>query len=502
MLDWSAAAECARAAAARWTDAPGGCFVLFDAAGPRAAIAGGLASLEHRAPFTADTATRYASISKHMLAAALLLEGVDLDTPLGAALPLRAPVAEIPLGRALDMTAGLPDLMELLWQRGVPFTATLPAATLLGAACALTATSAPPGTEMAYSNTGWRLGQAVLEARTGEPYPAFLRRRLMQPEGLGIVLAGDETEFVPSLAAGYWREGDTWRRGRYGLNFSASGGAAGTAHDLARWAAALLAGRGPLAGMLAQLAAPRAFADGSVSAYRLGLVATTLGATGILAHSGALPGYRNHLLLAPGRDAGVLLLLNRDEDPLIPALQVMAALLGEPAPAPAAGLPAGLYAAADGPAWALLQPGAIEFMGGTETLIIAGDRARSFPSALEINVAITPDAINGRIGGVARTLHRVAPDDLADTPLDPALTGTWHEAGGSTELLIRADGTARWPGPGGLGTETTLTALPGPRAIATLQHLMWRHRPCLWLQDGTLHVASHRARTLRLSRQG
>ena len=30
---------------------------------------------------------------------------------------------------------------------------------------------------MAYSNTGWRLGQAVLEARTGRPYGAVLRER-------------------------------------------------------------------------------------------------------------------------------------------------------------------------------------------------------------------------------------------------------------------------------------------------------------------------------------
>jgi hypothetical protein len=249
--------------------------------------------------------------------------------------------------------------------------------------------------------------------------------------------------------------------------------------------------------MLDRLLAPRHFANGALSSYRLGLVEKRLGATRIVAHSGSLPGYRNHLLMAPDLGVGVVLLLNRDIDPLPPALRVFAALVGEAVPTPAALRP-GLYAAADGPAWAELHPDAIEFMGARETLLPDGADYRSIPSTLEVSVSIGPDAIEGTIGGVRRRLLAV-PSGLA---LDRSLPGTWRDTVFRSELLIRPDGTARWPWAGGLGREIALTPLPGRRAIAAIPHLMWKHRPCLTLEGDTLRIASHRARVLRLERVG
>lgn len=499
MPDWTRATAVAEGITAAWADGPGGAFVLFDRDGVRASACGGLASLEHAILFTADTPSRYASISKHILAAALLLEGVDLHTTLGALLPGLPPaLGAVPLARALDMTGGLPDMMEMLWQQGVPFTATVSAEEIDAALRRLDATCAAPGTEMAYSNTGWRLGQMVLQAQRGIPYAQLLRQRLMDPLGLPISFPYDEVEPVPGLATGYWRDGQSWRRGRYGMHMSASGGLAGSAAALARWASALIAGRGPLEGVLDRLLAPRHFADGSPSSYRLGLIATELGGTRLAAHSGSLPGYRNHLLMAPDLGVGVVLLLNRDEDPLLPSLHVLAALVGEASPQPATDLPIGLYAAKDGPAWAELLPGAIEFMGARETLVAAGDgSAHSIPSTLEIDVRRTGDALEGRIGGVHRRLLSVT-ERLA---LAPELAGLWRETMSGIDLLIRPDGTARWPWLGGAGREVVLTPLPGARALASLTHAMWRHRPCLWLHpDGTLRIASHRARILRFER--
>ncbi len=499
MLDWTRAAAVAEGIAAAWAGDPGGAFALFDRDGVRAAACGGLASLEHAIPFTADTPSRYASISKHVLAVALLLEGIDLEAPLGTLLPgLHPALGTVTLARALDMTGGLPDMMEVLWQRGVPFTATVSAEEIGAVLRRLDATCAAPGTEMAYSNTGWRLGQTVLQARCGLPYAQALRRLLFDPLGLLITFPYDEAEPVPGLATGYWRVGETWKRGHYGMHVSASGGLVGSAVALARWAGALMAGRGPLEGMLDRLLAPRRFADDSPSGYRLGLVATVLGNTCLAAHSGSLPGYRNHLLMAPEPGVGVALLLNRDEDPLLPALRVMAALVGEAPPRPAPNLPTGFYAAESGPAWAELLPGAVEFMGARETLVAAGDgTVRSVPSTLEISLRVTDGALEGRIGGVHRRLLRV-PEGLA---LAPELAGRWRDAASGAELLIRPDGTARWPWMGGIGQETALTPLPGARALASLTHAMWRYRPCLWLHaDGTLRVASHRARVLRFER--
>lgn len=501
MPDWIGAERKANGIVAGWAgeSGPGGAIVLFDRDGPRAASGAGLASIEHGIPFTADTPNRFASISKHILAVLLLQAKLPLSAPLGELLDgLPDAIARVPLGRALDMTGALPDMMEVFWQRGIAFTASLGASEILAVAQRLPALNGEPGQEMAYSNTGWRLAQLVLERHLGISYAQAVDA-LMGGFSLPIRFPQDESEIVPHLATGYWRDGSVWRRGRYGFHYSASGGIVGSAEALARWAAALLAGRGSLSGMLERLTAPRPFSDGSKSVYRLGLVCSMLDDVKLVGHGGSLPGYRNHFLMAPEHGVGVVVMTNREEDALWPALRILAALLGRALPAPAAEVPTGLFAAENGPFWAELTADAISVMGGFERLVGDGDgRMRSLPAYLDISLArIDADTLEGSIGGVFRRLSRVP----AETRLDGRLPGRWRERHFGTEILVRPDGTARMAWAGDAGIETVLTALPGGRALADLSHGPWRHRPCLVLEDdGALHLASHRARILRFDR--
>lgn len=500
MFNWSQARAEALAITQGWTDegGPGGAVVLFDRDGIREGFGGGHASIEQALPFTPDTQNRLASISKHFLAVALLRAGIDLDASLGSFLAgLPASLAEVPLGRALDMTAALPDMMEVLWQQGVPFTATLSAADILAVLRRLPGLNGVPGAEMAYSNTGWRLAQGIVEQHAGTRY-AEVVAELVAPFGLPIRFVSDETEIVPGLATGYWRNGAGWRRGRYGVNFSASGGMAGSANGLALWSSALMAGRGSLSGMLERLTAPRHFNDGSENPYRLGLVASALGKVALVGHGGSLPGYRNHVLMAPALGIGVVVMTNREEEALWPALRVLAALAGEAMPAAARDVPTGLFAAETGPFWAEVAADSISYMGGFERLVADGSGGlRSLPAYLDIRLKPSgPDILEGRIGGAARRLLRVPP-----TPLAPELVGAWRERATGAALAIRADGTALMPWLAGTGVESNLTPLPGGRALADLNHGPWRHRPCLWLQpDGSLRLASHRARIMHFDR--
>lgn len=501
MVDWTRGRAEAQAIAEPWTreGGPGGAILLFDSDGVRESASGGFAVIEHRLPFTADTQNRLASISKHICASLLLREGVPLEGALGSFIPeLPEALGAVPLGRALDMTGALPDMMEALWQQGTPFTASLSAGEIFAAACRLPGLNAEPGSEMAYSNTGWRLAQAILERRTGKR-AAQLVEELMAPAALPIRFVSDETEVVPGLATGYWHDGQGWRRGLYGFNFSASGGMAGSAAGLARWAAGLMAGREPYSGLLDQLSAPRRFADGSESLYRLGLVATGLGGVGIIGHGGSLTGYRNHMLMAPELGVGVVVLTNREEDALWPALRVLAALTGQSLPDDPGSIPPGLYAAKEGPFWAEFASGAISFMGGYEKLVADGEGGmRSLPAYLDVRLKTEADgALAGTIGGVARRLLPLP----AETKLDERLIGRWRDARLGVEITIRADGTASWPWAGTIGREAKLTPLPGGRALADLGHGPWRHRPCLWLQpEGSLRLAGHRSRILHFHR--
>jgi CubicO group peptidase (beta-lactamase class C family) len=500
MVDWARGRAEALAIAAEWLETePGGAIVLFDTTGIREHASGGLASVEHGLPFTPDTTNRFASISKHILATLLLKEGLSLDATLGSLVSgLPEAIGSVELGRALDMTGALPDMMEVFWQRGIPYTAGLDAEEIFAAAQRFPALNAEPGTEMSYSNTGWRLAQRALEARLGIGYAQAVER-LMAEFALPIRLPYDETEIVPGLAAGYWRDGAQWKRGRYGFHFSASGGITGSAAALAGWASALMAGRGSLSGMLARLTAPRHFSDGSASVYRLGLGCNTVGGVALIGHGGSLPGYRNHFLMAPEQGVGVVVLTNREEDALWPALRVIAALLGEDLPAAPSIAPTGLFAASEGPFWAEMTPGAISFMGGYERLVTDGaDGMRSLPAYLDVQLKqLDPDTLEGLIGGVRRRLARVP----ADTPLDRALPGRWRERIFGTEIELRADGTARMAWVGDTFVESPLTPLPGGRALADLTHGPWRYRPCLALQkDGSLRLSGPRARILHFDR--
>ena len=500
MLEWKAAADVAAEISGAWTreEGPGGAIALFDATGVRAAVGGGLAAIEQGTAFTPDTPGRWASISKHVCAALLLREGVPLEAELGTFLPELPPaLAQVPLARALDMTGALPDLMEALWQQGTPFTASLDAERLFAAVLRLPALCGEPGEEMAYSNTGWRLAQRLLERRTGQTY-AQLAAELFAPLDVAARFVSDESVVVEGLACGYWREGEAWRRGRYGLNFSASGGMAGSVVALARWLGALMAGQGELAGRLARLAAPRAFADGSPSCYRLGLVAPTLGDLEVIGHGGSLPGWRNHFLLVPAQGVGVAVLSNREEDTLGPALRVLAALTGRSPPAPAARAPAGLFAAEEGPFWGECSGGALSFMGAAESLVEDGTGGwRSLPAYLDMQLhQEAGGALVGRFGGVARRLLPVP----ATTPFDIRLAGHWRDGRLGVEIDIDADGTAHLPWPVGK-IVSRLVPLPGGRAIADLPHGPWRHRSCFWLvQEGILRMASHRSRILAFHR--
>jgi CubicO group peptidase (beta-lactamase class C family) len=157
----------------------------------------------------------------------------------------------------------------------------------------------PQGTEVSYTNTGYRLMQHLLEARLSDVGSVWCGT-YFRPLGISAThFPEDWTDPVPGLARGYWaNEQGEWREGRYGPHFSASGGLAGSARDLAHWLAGLLAGSGPLAGVLEALSAPRWLTDGRETAYGLGLGRSPLGDHVLFGHGGSLPGFKNHVLLS------------------------------------------------------------------------------------------------------------------------------------------------------------------------------------------------------------
>lgn len=505
-MRWRKAAEVAAGVAAGWTaeGGPGGAIILFDAADIRSETCGGLASIELALPFSASTAVRYASISKHFLAALLLRlaeEGVlSLDDPLGAHLPdLAGAPGGVTVGRVLDMTGGLPDTMETLWLLGVPWTASMDRGALLRFIAGVDALNFIPGTEISYSNTGYRLLEAALH-RSGRHYPTLLRERFFRPLGLTMMLPEDETVPVPGLATGYYRTGEGWRRGRYGLHISASGGITGSAHDLVAWLQALMAGASPAEGLLAPLGARRPLADGRLSDYGLGLARSPLPGEIAVGHGGSLPGFKHHFLLLPAHRAGVVVLTNReDADAHGIALAIAAALTGASTAEAAPGLlPQGLFIAEDGPFWLEQRAGVVTYLGATETLLHGPDETAVTRSAhLPMSLRFTGDAIEGEVGWAPRRFRPVRPEiSLAD-----GWAGTWvddrHAA--RFDITTGADPTLKL-GTGPLRVSLPLTPLDSHRAITDRVEGPWRQRACLVVEGDRLRVVSNRSRVLTLRR--
>ena len=501
--DWTGALAEAERIVGEWAGSqPGGAILLFDRDGVRGAACAGLASLVHGTPFTPTTPSRFASITKHVLCAFALHRGFDLAAPLGAALPeLPLPIAAVPGFRVLSMTGGIPDLLPSYTICGVPHSATVDAAALDAFTLALPGLDFAPGSEMSYSNTGYRLVEHAL-ARQGGIFGAWVEGALNDALGTGFRFPGAWDRPIAGLADGHWREGPEapWRIGGYGMALSASGALAGSAQDLATWLRALLRGDGPAGNVLERLATPAMLDDGRPSHYGLGLHVVETGGRRLIGHGGHLPGFKNHFLLDAASGTGVVLLSNREEtEPHLPALRIMARLLDLPMPRAAAPvLPEGLFAEADGPAWLEVGTGTATFMG-VRDLLMAGeaeDEAMALSPYLPMRLRRDGGGISGEVGHAPRRFLPVP----ADARLPKEMAGTWCAQAQHTSITVEVDddgrGTGAW-GAGPLHRKVPLVPLGSGRALMPVGAMPWPGRACLWLRaPGTLRVATNRSRVI------
>lgn len=215
----------------------------------------GTANLETGTPVTPDTVFRVGSVSKQFVAAAIALLAEDgklgLDDPLARFLPLFPRAADVTLRQMVTHTSGLGNYTDTQPPEAFFRHARIDYgdAELL-AAMADTAPlfKSEPGTAWAYSNTAYVLLGLVVQVVAGEPYGAFLRRRLFEPAGMTQTAVDDAGDVVPQRASGYTtkagRPGELRNADFISMTFPGAAGAMrSTAADLCRWHAALLGGR-------------------------------------------------------------------------------------------------------------------------------------------------------------------------------------------------------------------------------------------------------------------
>jgi CubicO group peptidase (beta-lactamase class C family) len=203
----------------------------------------GLADEETGESYTAATLFDVASVSKQFTAAAVLkleMEGrLRVADTVGRFFPdAPADKAGITLHQLLTHTSGLPDVLGAEYERigRREMLQRLFAAPLLG----------PPGRRFRYSNAGYCLLAAVVEAASGRPLGDFMRQRLFLPAGMrhtGFRLPYWDRR---GLAHGYSLDGPSgtpldhpWADDGPYWNLRGNGGVLSTTGDLYLWHAAL-----------------------------------------------------------------------------------------------------------------------------------------------------------------------------------------------------------------------------------------------------------------------
>jgi CubicO group peptidase (beta-lactamase class C family) len=158
-----------------------------------------------------------------------------------------------------------------------------------------------PGTQYRYSNYGWILVSAAVEAAADEPFLRFMRRQIFEPLGMNDTRADSATEPVPDRAAFYFPRfaGDP----RYGPQsprevdyscFAGSGAFLSTPSDLVRFGMAINSGKLLQAATVQLLQAPQRLTSGQETGYGLGWDLETVALAGeqtrLAGHDGEVMG--------------------------------------------------------------------------------------------------------------------------------------------------------------------------------------------------------------------
>ncbi len=275
----------------------------------------GVANLEHRVPITRETVFHVASVSKQFTAfavATLADEGrLGLDDPVAKHLDW-FPFADITVRQLIHHTSGLRDQWMLTFLSGrrlEDVITTGDITTLIGRQKEL---NFPPGSQYSYSNSGYTLLGAVIEAVTGETLREFCAGRIFGPLGMTSTLfLDDHHDIVRQRSDSYYRRPDG-DHGRVALSYSNAGATSlnTTVDDLASWALHVMTPK-----VRAILEGDFTLVDGTRLTYAVGVTAEEYRGNRSLSHSGGDAGYRAHILVLPDRKMASIVLSNAAEMP-------------------------------------------------------------------------------------------------------------------------------------------------------------------------------------------
>ena len=288
----------------------------------------GYADVERRVPATPSTIYRIASISKLFTATAIMqlrdAGKLRLDDPVNDRLPWFSIKQTYDGGPAITLrqlithTSGLPrELSGVNWSD-----LTFPAREELRRVLPGQETVSAPEIEWRYSNLAVSLAGEVVAQVSGEPWPQYVERHVLQPLGMAATRTVPARD-TPGLAIGYGRR--VPGRARAVEPFvdigaeAPAGNLASNVEDLAKFISLQLRD-GPSGGAqvlrgstLREMQRVQWLRPDWRSGWGLGFSIRRVDDQVRIGHVGSLPGHRTEIEIAPAQKLGVIVLTNAND---------------------------------------------------------------------------------------------------------------------------------------------------------------------------------------------
>jgi D-alanyl-D-alanine carboxypeptidase len=295
----------------------------------------GQANVELSTPVTPNSVFKLASLTKPFTATAIMMlveEGkISLDSPIAAYLPtLPLQWNKVTVRQALSHTSGLADYLQApgwSWRNSWRLDLTPSEFIELTAAAPILFN---PGEGIKYNNTGYYLLGMLIEKVSGKSYAEFLRERIFQPLSMSATRR-DSAGIVPNRVSGYIYRNGALQNAEYTSETWAysEGGIISTALDLAKWEAALYAGKFVKRSILEQMWTPTRLNNGRAAIigdngfgkpnyYGLGWFISEHKGHKIILHGGLKPGFETALIRFADEGLTVILLCNSSSASLFP----------------------------------------------------------------------------------------------------------------------------------------------------------------------------------------
>jgi CubicO group peptidase (beta-lactamase class C family) len=299
-------------------DGPGGAVLL--ARGDTIMFRGarGEADAEKGVALRPDSVFRIGSVAKQFAAAGLLklVEAgkVKLDDPLSKYVPGYPGGEQITVLQLLNHTSGVRNYTEIPgYMDGPPIRRDLTTAQLIDA-FRDEPPAFPPGEGWGYSNSGYVLLGAVIEATSGEAWHAWLDRSLFRPLGMkNTGYAGDPKRVARQVRGHSYDDGKLAEPAPISMTQPhAAGALLSNVDDMFRWNRALHEGRVLKSETYTQMVTPAGKARDV--GYGFGLYVDSVRDQTLLRHRGGISGFLATLGYVPGPDVSVVVLENDDWD--------------------------------------------------------------------------------------------------------------------------------------------------------------------------------------------